>query len=170
MDSCPGFLTCKGLIGRCRALTAFQGREMRIFLPSVAHWVSLLKHDANQVGNWGISSKVAGYYGSNYLHDGNANKGQKIAVFSPPNLDGGYFDVQMRWASSPNRAVNVPVDIRHADGITTKSVDETVDGGKFVSLGVYRFAMGVANRIVIRTDKANGYVVADPVRFIYVPH
>ena len=62
-------------------------------------------------------------------------------------------------------AGNVPVDIEHNGGVTTRMVDQRARGGEWVSLGMYAFP-ATGGSVLIRTDNTNGYVVADAVRFV----
>ncbi len=117
-------------------------------------------------GSWTASTFNAGYYGSDYLHDGNTGKGAKSVRFTPTIPTTGSYDVFMLWTSGTNRATNVPVDIVSASGTTTLSVDQTVDGGQWVPLGLFNFNAGTAGSVLIRTTGTNGYVIADAVGFV----
>ena len=45
------------------------------------------------------------------------------------------------------------------------TVDQTVPGGDWLLLGTFDFAAGTSGSVVIRTDGADGYVIADAVKF-----
>ena len=119
-------------------------------------------------GWWGSSSSVAGYYGSNYIHDNNVAKGSKSVQFTPTIASAGAYEVYARWTSFSNRATNVPIDITDAIGTDTVTVDQQADGGTWVLLGTYDFDEGTDGNVLIRTTGTNGYVIADAVRFIQV--
>jgi hypothetical protein len=70
------------------------------------------------------------------------------------------------WTSGSNRASNVPVDIVSSTGTTTVSIDQRVNGGQWVSLGVHDFAAGTSGSVLIGTAGTSGYVVADAVKFV----
>jgi len=73
--------------------------------------------------------------------------------------------VYLRWTAASNRASAVPVDIISLDGTATRTVDQRVQGGKWVSLGTYSFAAGTGGSVLIRTGRLKGLMVADAVRF-----
>jgi hypothetical protein len=61
------------------------------------------------VGDWTSSDYTAGYYGTNYLHDGNAGRGNKRVAFTPALSNPGFYAISLRWADGANRASNTPV-------------------------------------------------------------
>lgn len=63
-------------------------------------------------------------------------------------------------------ASNVPVDVEHAAGVATSTVDQRGQGGQWVPVGTYAFAAGTAGSVLIRTEGTDGYVVADAARFV----
>lgn len=116
-------------------------------------------------GSWSASTSAAGYLGSNYLHDGNANKGSKSVVYTPALSAADDYEVFMRWTAFSNRATNVPVDIVRSDGSTTTvTVDQTQNNNQWMSLGVYSLSPSNAS-VTIRTTGTNGVVIADGMRF-----
>ncbi|WP_328339302.1 FAD-dependent oxidoreductase [Micromonospora sp. NBC_00421] len=117
-------------------------------------------------GVWVGSTAIGGYWGSDYEHDGNTGKGVNRLRFTPSLPMAGSWVVQVRWTADPNRASNVPVDVVHDGGVTTRVVDQRTSGGQWVSLGTYRFPAGTAGSVLIRTDGTDGYVVADAARFV----
>ncbi|MDR3456243.1 MAG: hypothetical protein P4N60_02260 [Verrucomicrobiae bacterium] len=118
-------------------------------------------------GTWGASTATSGYYGTNYLQDGNTGGvGGKSVQFTPTLSTGGVYGVYLRWTSSASRASNVPVDVNYAGGTQTFSVNEQVDGGTWVLLGNFNFNAGTGGNVKVRNDGANNYVVADAVEFV----
>ncbi|MER7165503.1 FAD-dependent oxidoreductase [Micromonospora sp. NPDC000207] len=116
-------------------------------------------------GTWLASTAIGGYLGANYEHDDNTGKGQTWMRFTPTLPSSGTWTVYLRWTANANRAANVPVDIAHADGVTTRAVDQRSSGSQWVALGTYPFTAGTAGSVLIRTGGTTGYVVADGVRF-----
>jgi hypothetical protein len=112
-------------------------------------------------GSWTSSFSVTGYYGADYLHDGNTNKGAKSVLFRPAVPLAGPYRVYLRWTAGTNRATNVPVDIYASDGRHTVSVDQTLDPAGWFLLGTFPFNLGTAGTVVVRTDGTTGYVIAD---------
>lgn len=123
-------------------------------------------HGVTIVGAWTHSDSVAGYYGPDYLTDGNTNKGQSSVTFAPNLPQAGRYKVYARWTAHPNRASDVPFDVIHPGGTTTVQVDETQRGGQWVLLLVTNFEAGTAGKVRIRNSGTSGYVIADAVRFV----
>lgn len=119
-----------------------------------------------RAGTWLSSTAIAGYWGSDYEHDDNTAKGVCRLRFRPTLPTAGTWSVQLRWTAHANRAPDVPVDIEHAGGLATLSVDQRSRGGQWVPLGTYSFAAGTGGSLLIRTENTTGYVVADAVRFV----
>ncbi len=63
-----------------------------------------------------------------------------------------------------NRASNLPVDITYSGGTITKTVNERINGSKWVSLGTYTFAAGTTGHVTLRTTGTDGYVIADAIK------
>ncbi|SCE75007.1 FAD dependent oxidoreductase [Micromonospora echinospora] len=119
-----------------------------------------------RAGTWLSSSHVGGYWGVDYEHDDNTGKGVNRLRFTPSLPAAGSYAVSLRWTADPNRASNVPVDVVHGGGVTTRTVDQRGSGGQWVPLGTYAFAAGTAGSVLIRTEGTDGYVVADAARFV----
>ncbi len=119
-------------------------------------------------GPWTPSTWAAGYYGTNYLHDGNAAKGTKTATFRPVLLTAGQYDVALWWPRERAGYAwvsNVPVDIV-GDETNTVSVNQRQGGGAWAYIGTFGFEAGTGGYVRIRTTgTTGGYVVADAVRF-----
>ncbi|MBL9134820.1 MAG: S8 family serine peptidase [Verrucomicrobiales bacterium] len=116
------------------------------------------------VGAWTASATAAGFWGTDYLHDGNTGKGAKTATFIPTVATTGAYEAFIWYTAGANRASNLPVDIIHAGGTTTRVVNQRINGSQWVSLGVYTFNVGTAGRVRIRTTGTDGYVIADAIR------
>ncbi|MCC7375468.1 MAG: hypothetical protein IT581_12505 [Verrucomicrobiales bacterium] len=112
---------------------------------------------------WASSSLTAGFQGINYLHDGNSGKGTKSVEFIPTVPFTDVYDVYIQYPAAPNRASNVPVEIRHANGTTTVKVDQRINGGMWFKLGTFTFAGGISNRVIVRNTGTDGYAIADAV-------
>ncbi|RYD47011.1 MAG: hypothetical protein EOP83_28720, partial [Verrucomicrobiaceae bacterium] len=112
-------------------------------------------------GAWISGTSSAGFIGADYVHDNNAGQGTKQVAYSIPAGTTGMQRIFLRWTSHTNRASNVPVEILHAGGITTITVDQKINGSKWNLLGHFN---GV-QKVTVKTTGANGYVVADAVGF-----
>lgn len=124
--------------------------------------------DSNAVrtGTWTTSTSTAGYYGTNFLHDGNTGStGGKKVTFTPTVATAGDYDVYVRWAANTNRATNTPVDIVASDGPHSLTFNQKLNSNVWVLAGTFHFNTGTSGSVVIRNDGADGYVIADAVRF-----
>lgn len=117
-------------------------------------------------GSWSASTFTAGYHGSNYLTDDNTGKGAKSVRFTPTIPVAGNYDVFLRWTAGSNRASNVPVDIVSSSGTTTVTVNQTLNNGAWVPLGLFHFNAGASGGVLIRTTGTNGFVIADAAGFV----
>jgi hypothetical protein len=118
------------------------------------------------VGAWQVANSTPGYYGSNVAHDGSTNQNGWSATYTPTIPAARAHTVYARWTASSNRASNVPIDVNHAGGTTTFTVDQKLNGGVWVLLGTFQFNAGTSGNVKIRNDNASGYVIADAVRFV----
>ena len=54
-------------------------------------------------GAWTNSTTTSGFIGTNYVHDGNAGKGSKSAVYTPTIPSAGTYPVFLRWTARRRR-------------------------------------------------------------------
>jgi hypothetical protein len=118
-------------------------------------------------GAWTSSTYDSGYYGTNYLHDGNTNKGQKSVTFRPVLTNAGSYEVFLRWTSSNNRATNTPVTLVTSNGAPPIQVlvNQQANGGSWNSLGTYSFDPAAA-QVIVANSNTTGHVIADAVQFV----
>ncbi|HVU35343.1 MAG TPA: MBG domain-containing protein [Opitutaceae bacterium] len=138
--------------------------------------LTLIKDNADatgfaRTGSWATGTGVAGFYGTNYLSAGTvAQSGPCTATFTPTITVAGNYDVYARWTAAANRATNAPIDVNSAGGTTTVTVNEQANNGTWMLLGSYFFNPGTTGHVVVRNNGgANGYVVADAVRWVLQP-
>jgi hypothetical protein len=135
-------------------------------------------------GGWVLSSDgdlfYAFYTGRNYAvfqPDGFAwsppGNGENVATYVPTIGLPGMYEV-FEWhgyrGNSPTSfplSSNVPAKITFNSGRdTTLAVDQTRNFGKWNSLGTYLFLKGKSGKVEI-SNKANGIVISDAIRFVY---
>lgn len=116
-------------------------------------------------GNWTSSTASSGYLGDDYdvIARGSGNN---HAVFNIETIQ--EYEVSARWTAHSNRASNAKFVIHHIDDsgqlvTDTVTVNQRENGGKWVQLGIYRMS-NLTGRVTL-SDDANGYVIADAVRF-----
>jgi subtilisin family serine protease/uncharacterized protein YigE (DUF2233 family) len=118
--------------------------------------------------DWG-----AGYGGGLRYHA--AGTGANTANWQVNGLAAGYYDIQATWNPDANHASNAKFNIY--DGTTlvqTVQVSQvpapsgpSVGGVAFQSLGIVQITSGTLK--VVLSDAANGYVVADAIRYVPLP-
>jgi predicted secreted protein len=118
------------------------------------------------VGTWSPSTTTPKYWDKNYHHDANNGKGSKSAMFKPTLPSPGTYEIFIRHPSRSDYAANVPVDIVHAGGTNTVTLNQRLQGGTWKSLGLHSFNAGASGYVRIRTTGTTGYVVADAVMFV----
>ena len=125
--------------------------------------------EAELRGMWKESKSVNHFVGQEYLHDNNQGKGEKSVVFFATIPADGRYEVRLAYASSANRATNVPVEIRHREAVEQLTVNQTqtpkIDQ-LFEPLGIYSFAAGTHPVVVVSNSATDGYVIADAVQLI----
>ena len=117
------------------------------------------------IGDWKNSTFIAGFYGSDYLHDGNIDQGTKSARWTPNLPEAGMYEVAIWYPSDAKKATNVPVTITHHTGVESLLLDQNENGSTWVVLGSFFFAAGTGGYVEISNDGTNNFVVADAVRF-----
>ncbi|OYD06915.1 golvesin C-terminal-like domain-containing protein [Paludifilum halophilum] len=117
----------------------------------------------SSAGNWPTSTNVSGYYGDNYQPNA-AGSGDDTFTwnFDPPET--GVYRVSVHYTAASDRASDAPYTVEYADGQTTQRIDQRTNGGEWVDLGSFHFEKGSPGKVTL-TDDADGYVIADAVRF-----
>ena len=116
-------------------------------------------------GSWPLSAPT------DYFHDQNNGKGSKYVRYTPNLPFTGAYDVFTWYVTHANRATNAPYDVVHAGGTNRVLVNQTISGSQWVFLMRANFIPGQGGGVIIRNDgtfrdAANGYVIADAVRFL----
>jgi hypothetical protein len=124
---------------------------------------------AKVVGDWGVSSVTPGYVGTQYLHDGDDQKGKLSVTFVLKLPEVGKYDIRLAYTQNGNRATNVPVTVKSGDQSFVVKVNQrekpAIDGA-FVSLGQFHAADEVT--VTINTTGTDGHVIADAVQAVKV--
>lgn len=92
------------------------------------------------------------------------------ATYTLPIPDDGIYQISLLYPSGKDRAANVPVTIRHADGKEELKWDmrKGSKNGFSVVVGTYRFEKGKPATVTLSTRDADGIVIADGVAFVKV--
>jgi hypothetical protein len=123
---------------------------------------------ARLTGEWTHSMSSHPFVGEGYLHDENSGKGQRTVRFVPDLPADGEYEVRFAYSANPNRASNVPVTVRHADGMARITVNQKKPPAlaPFVSLGQFRFKAGQDGYVEVGNAATDGYVTADAAQWI----
>lgn len=113
-------------------------------------------------GTWTPSTALAGFVDSEYLHDNNAGKGTKSAVFAPTLTGTGQYRLYMSWIAFSNRATNVPVTVTSVSGTQSLTVNQQ-QGGPWTLLGTFSCTAG--SSVQVSNAGTNGYVAIDAFRW-----
>ncbi|MBL9209658.1 MAG: FAD-dependent oxidoreductase [Opitutaceae bacterium] len=127
--------------------------------------------DAVRVGFDRNSQAHPTYVDSGYHHDNNDNKGNQTARFVPDLPRDGRYQVFIAYPVNANRATNVPVTIRHADGETKVALNQRRKPevqNLFQSVGTFRFTKGKTGHVEIGNAGTDGYVTIDAVQWVEV--
>ena len=126
---------------------------------------------AELTGSWQGSSVLRKFVGVGYQHDGKAGDGGAIARFSTKLPEAGRYEVRFGYTANGNRASNVPVEVQHAGGSETFTVNQRLaptEDGLFLPLGVFEFQAGVDAVVTVSNHNTDGYVVVDAVQWLPV--
>ncbi len=86
-----------------------------------------------------------------------------------PNLPwAGKYKVFARWTTNPNRATDATYTVHYAAGSQDVTVDQRQAGGQWNLLGTFNFKAGMDGYVTLN-NAANGFVIADAVKFERVP-
>ncbi|KXK55818.1 MAG: exopolysaccharide biosynthesis protein [Chlorobi bacterium OLB5] len=116
-------------------------------------------------GAWSSSTFIPGYWGINYLHDGNSGQGSKSVKYTPQIPGMGYYEVFIRYTSDAGRSTIVPVKLVYSGGIKDTIINQEIRGSQWLSLGMYRFDAGNTGSVTVSNSGANDFVIADAVKF-----
>jgi hypothetical protein len=124
---------------------------------------------AEATGSWKASHAAGSWIGESYRHDGDTRDGRATAKFAAKLPASGRYEVRLAYTPNANRSSKTAVEIQHAKGRETKSVNQRqapdIDGN-FVSLGVFEFAGDQPAVVLVSNRDADGYVVIDAVQWV----
>jgi N-acetylmuramoyl-L-alanine amidase len=116
-------------------------------------------------GNWTRTQTTSGFYGADYLFRTPGDGNSTVTWPFPSGSPAGKYTVYAQWSAGPNRATNATYQIRSKAGTNPVSVNQKTNGGGWQQLGTFDFQPNTGQGITI-SDKADGVVVADAVRFV----
>lgn len=112
--------------------------------------------------HWVDSTSSTGYYNTGYKAAA-AGFGEAQASWQTSVPYAGDYEIFCLYTAYKNRASNAPHTIQQGGAtIGTISVNQTINGSKFFSLGTFSLSQGEVT--IALTNNANGYVIADAVK------
>lgn len=116
--------------------------------------------------NWATSSYSSQRYSTDYRYTSPAAVSDSAWYkFNVPAT--ASYEVYIWYPANSGYNDQTPVVIVTSSGNVTKKVNQRVNGGTWVSLGVYTLSAGDANKVGIsRWTSGSGYVIADAVKLV----
>lgn len=139
--------------------------------PDDLEGVVLDDDEAEFTGAWQTSTASKKFVGSGYRHDRKTGNGKAITRFSTKLPKTGRYQVRFGYTPNANRASNVRIEVHHAGGSQTFTVNQRLlppEDGLFLPLGVFEFQAGTAAVVSVSNRDADGYVVVDAVQWMPV--
>jgi len=115
-------------------------------------------------GTWSQSTVITPYYGNYYLWT-SGTSGDSVQ-FTPNLPAAGAYQVYAWWTAYTNRATNAPFSIVNAKGTASVTENQQINGGQWISLGIYSFNAGTGGSVTVSDTGANGNVIANAVEFV----
>ncbi|GAB3137649.1 hypothetical protein GCM10027290_03730 [Micromonospora sonneratiae] len=116
-------------------------------------------------GNWGTSAYSGQRYGADYKFATPDTTASDAAWYKINIPSAGSYQVEVWYPADPGYNNSTPFVVAATGGNQTIHVNQQVNGGRWVSLGVFSLAAGDRNVVgVSRWTNGTGYVVADAVR------
>ncbi len=116
--------------------------------------------------NWGLSSYSAQRYGADYRY-ANPQAVSDAAWFRFDIPATGNYEVYAWYPANGGYNSSTPFVIVTTSGNQTRYVNQKVNGGTWVSLGIFQLGGGDANVVgVSRWTSSAGYVIADAVKVV----
>ncbi len=140
--------------------------------PMTLDGIIMDEHQATLDGFWRTRwlghSNQGQFISTRFIHDCSTHKGEKQAHFVPDIPQTGKYEVRISNSFHPifERASSIKVVIRHAKGITEKSIQLDEVDDLFISAGTYTFEKGRKGRVALSNGDSDGYVIVDAVQFL----
>ena len=115
-------------------------------------------------GNWCLAKSTSPYGGSSLVSCG---AGGDAYRWTPTIPTTGTYDVYISIPKRNGPMSEVPIQVTHASGSTTRSFNERKAAGTWVLHGRYTFSAGTAG--YVQTSDVSGVAGADAVKFVPVP-
>lgn len=134
-----------------------------MFVPVVPVEVIIDNRDPNteSTGTWPVSGGL-NPYGADSVY--NRTAGQSFSWLFTPSTS-GWYEVSMWWTEFTSRSSVTPVEIEHAGGTASLTVNQLINGGIWNTLGTFQYEAGTVYRVRVLTLADSSAICADAVRF-----
>ncbi len=139
--------------------------------PSAIRGVVVDDTEAKITGDWKDSTHVPNYVGKGYIHDDRNKSPERSVTFVPDIPESGVYEVRVSYTPGNSRAEAVPVTVRHAEGKTTRRLDQRAEptvAKLFEPVGRFRFEKGEKGFVRVSNRGTSGHVIADAAQFVRV--
>jgi hypothetical protein len=109
----------------------------------LAHVIDNGEPGTSATGGWSTSGG-AGFYGVNSLYSKIAGSTYTYRFTLP---QAGDYEVFLWWTEFSSRRSDVPVQVTHASGVATSTVDQRANGGQWNRIGSWSFGTSAVVRI-----------------------
>lgn len=121
------------------------------------------ENNTSSNGTWQLSN-APNCYGKNSIY---ANSGATFSYhFLSPAT--GVYDLSIWYTNHQTRSNIVPISIESENGIKQVSVNQRINGGQWVSLGIYKFLAGESYEIKISARKRFRSTNVDAIKVEYL--
>ncbi|MFP4402721.1 MAG: DUF2341 domain-containing protein [Candidatus Woesearchaeota archaeon] len=127
----------------------------------------LTNNDAKTVGRWISDTQVKGYYGRDYLHDLNLDKGFKSITYKP-NLELNNYEIYINYPAHDSFSENTPLIFNHNSGTDYFEINQKINGDNWNYLGLY--TLGENSSITLGNFGTREIVVSDSFKFRKISH
>ena len=137
--------------------------------PKTLPGITMDDEAAVKTGDWSHGTASKNFISEGYAHDQNKGKGEKTIRFKTALTKIGRYEVRLAYPSNNNRATQVPVTIKHANGESRVTVNQRTPGphsGMSITLGTFEFNQDA--EVSISNGSTDGFVVVDAVQWIPV--
>ncbi len=125
--------------------------------------------NAKRTGFDSMGTTVGPFVGTFYRHDANVEKGHQTIQFDIKLDKSGTYEVRLAYSPFNNRATNVPVKIRHAQGESLVTVNQQKPASidkLFEPLGKFSFEAGKEYSVEVSNAGTDGFVIADAIQVV----
>lgn len=126
--------------------------------------------DASIAGAWSIGTTAIDKFGTGYRFK-SAGTGGAWLEYAPNITTAGRYAVYEWHSQGGNRTTNAQHVITHNGGKQTIIVNQEINGGRWNLLGAFEFNAGASGavRITDLSPDAGNVVIADAIKFVFVP-